>query len=137
MTYTVRFNTWGWKLKSKEIVVYKTLIILLVIVTMLFISACGSKPQTVARKFLTAMENGDADTMKKLSTPESHTLLGLIPMLVQQLGENPKFEILSTEVVDDDNATVKYKITGIEDAEEDDLKLVKRDGKWLVHFTAK
>ncbi len=31
----------------------------------------------------------------------------------------------------------REKITGIEDAEEDDLKLVKRDGKWLVHLTAK
>ncbi len=116
---------------------YKTLIVLLVITSMLFISACGSKPKTVARKFLTALENGDADTMKKLSTPESHTLLGLVPMLVQQFGENPKFEILSTEVVDDDNATVKYKITGNEDTEEGDLKLVKRDGKWLVHLNAK
>lgn len=104
---------------------------------MLLINACGTKPETVARKFLDAMENGDGDTMKKLSTPESHTIIGLLPMLMGQMGANPKFEVISTEVVDDTNATVKYRILAEDKSEEDDLKLVKRDGKWLVHITAK
>lgn len=115
----------------------KILIILLVIMTMLLISACGTKPETVARKFLTAMENGDTDTMNKLSTPESHTIIGLIPMLMQQMGDSPKFEIITTEIIDDTNAKVMYRIQTSESVEDDELQLVKRDGKWLVHVAAK
>jgi hypothetical protein len=50
--------------------------------------------------------------------------------------EKIQVEILKTDIIADTTAVCQYKLSGIEgqDAKEDKIDLVKRNGKWLVNW---
>jgi hypothetical protein len=122
-------------------------LVLLVVVAM---GACksGGKPETVAKEFLTALNKMDYDKAKTFGTEESGKMIDMMKSFSAMGGDEAKLaeskkklekvqvEILKTEIIADTTAVCQYKLTGIEgqDAKEDKIDLVKRDGKWLVNW---
>ncbi|MCK9557897.1 MAG: DUF4878 domain-containing protein [Candidatus Cloacimonetes bacterium] len=121
----------------------KISILLLVIVALLGLAACGNKAESTAKSFFNALENQDFDAAKKLTTEEGQQLLTLVEGFAQSAGEEQiadmkknKYEVVET-VIDGDSAVVKYRQwnTDKPDEKEDhDLQMKKVDGAWKVHF---
>lgn len=92
----------------------------------------GDSPESVAEKFLKEVHKMQFDEAKKYSTQETAKMLEMMSslMLMSPGKEIPekKFTILE-EDIKGDVATVKYQQEG---KEAEFIKLVKRDGKWLV-----
>jgi len=121
-------------------------LVLLVIVTL---GACkgGDKPENVAKEFLTALNKLDYDKAKTFGNEETGKMVDMIKMFsgntdeaklaeAKKKAENVKIEITSTEMVGDTAAVCQYKVSGIEgqDAKEDKIDLIKKEGKWLVNW---
>ncbi len=120
----------------------RSILLILVLAIAMLVLGCAEKPQGVAEKFLTAMEKNDVETMKSLSTEDSHKTIEFIGMVQAESKIFLSHKIISTEIVDD-IANVKYTVELSEDfkeeteedeSQEDVLTLVKKDGKWKVHI---
>jgi hypothetical protein len=97
----------------------------------------GSKPNEVAKAFLTAMNKADYEAAKKLGTDDTKKLLdmtatftAMMPDSVKKLSAAKKVEIVGEPILDGDKAVVNYKESDSPDQKS--LNLVKKDGKWLV-----
>ncbi len=122
-------------------------LVLLVVISM---GACksGGKPETIAKEFLTALNQMDYDKAKTFGTEETGKMVDMIKSFSTMGGDEAKLaeakkksekaevEILKTEMLGDTTAVCEYKVSGIEgqDPKEDKIDLVKRDGKWLVNW---
>jgi hypothetical protein len=121
-------------------------LVLLVIFT---IGACkgGDKPENVAKEFLTALNKLDYEKAKTFGNEETGKMVDMIKMFsgntdeaklaeAKKKSENVKIEITNTEMVGDSAAVCQYKVSGIEgqDAKEDKIDLIKKEGKWMVNW---
>ncbi|MCB5259917.1 MAG: DUF4878 domain-containing protein [Candidatus Cloacimonetes bacterium] len=121
----------------------KMIILLLVMVAIFALAACGNKAESTAKAFFKALENQDFDAAKKLSTDEGQQLLNFLQEFSKNASEdqlselkNTRYEILET-VIEGDSAVVKYKQWNTETPdkiENHDLQMQKVDGAWKVHF---
>jgi hypothetical protein len=112
----------------------KKALMLATAVAFIFLGACkqAEKPQDVAKKFLTSMAKFEWDKAKDLATDSAKTTLDMLAMFTagQKPQGEPKFEIKDTKI-EGDKAIVSY----LDDKNEPkELKLVQKDGKWLVDF---
>lgn len=119
----------------------KLILAILVIVTLLALSACGKKPENTARAFLDALEKHDFAAAKQLATEDSQALLSMAESFVNEMTAEQKtemdqkgYEITKTEV-DGDSAVVTFEEWDVENPSEkktNTLNLVKIDGDWKV-----
>lgn len=100
----------------------------------IFLGACkqAEKPEDVAKKFLTHIGNYEWDKAKELATDSAKSTLDMLAMFTtgQKPQGEPKFEIKETKI-EGDNAVVNYLN---DKGEPKEMKLVQKDGKWLVDF---
>lgn len=121
----------------------KLSILLVILVTLIGLSACQPKPETAANAFFKALENQDFEAAKELSTQEGQQLLSLIQSFAEnadeeQLAEmkNTKYKVIETKV-EGDSAVVVYEqwdTTNPDSKESHELQMRKIDGDWKVHF---
>lgn len=119
----------------------KTVYILLIVVTLLALAACGSKPNHTARAFFDAIENQDFATAKKHTTEHGQQLLEMIESFAENMSENQrsemnktKYKILET-VEDKDSAIVTFEQWGEDSPDNKNvhtLRMKKIDGNWKV-----
>lgn len=119
----------------------KIFIALLVLTALLVLAACGSKPETTAKAFLSALEKMDFEAAKKHATKDSQELLTMAQSFVSSMPaekkgdiEKKKFNITGTKI-DGDTAVVTFEEweEKTPDAKKtNELKMVKEDGKWKV-----
>lgn len=115
----------------------------LALVLSLSLSSCsGNGPEDTAKKFIEYTNQGEFSKAKELSTDKTAAMLGMAEGFAQGQGKmeemkeknkDVKVEIISSEV-NEDKATVKFKLTGGENTSgsENQLNLVKVDGEWKV-----
>ena len=102
-----------------------------------FFVACSGAPEEKAEKvltdFLIALEQGDYETARKLSTKEAKALLGMMEAGDEKMIEEVK-DVKCT--MDDENqASCTFCcFVGNGTPEETKVKVKKVDGKWLVDF---
>lgn len=120
----------------------KKIILLAITVTIVILAGCksgGGDPKMVLSSFFDAMLKKDFTTVKKLSTKDSESMLGMMQMAMQNMpdtSETMKFNKANLEmgdaVITGDMATVpvKEKSSG----ETTDFTLKKEDGSWKVAF---
>ena len=109
------------------------------IIIVLISGACksGNSPGKAAERFLNAFNERKYDEARKYASTETIKLVDLMENL-SQMSEasdsvnHPKIEIVD-ERVEGDTAFVTFREKGAE--ETDEIKLVKTEGKWLVHIT--
>jgi len=99
-----------------------------------FAAGCGSpSPSMVAERFYDALAKGDMETVGKYSTSETISSLGPLMSKVQPMvAAYGKAKVVS-QTIDGDEAVVVIKFANQEDEEE--VNLIKVDGKWKVHET--
>ena len=116
------------------------LIAITTLLSLSLFSCSGNGPEGVTKKFVKLTSQGEFTEAKELCTEKTASLLsmaeGFAGDKISEMKEKNKdvdVEIVSSEV-NDDKATVKYKVTGIEnnDNQEKSLDLVKVDGDWKV-----
>ncbi|KGO79530.1 hypothetical protein Q763_13345 [Flavobacterium beibuense F44-8] len=113
----------------------------LALVLSLSLSSCsGNGPEDTAKKFIEYTNQGKFSKAKELSTDKTAAMLGMAEGFAQgkmeemkEKNKDVKVEITSSEV-NEDKATVKFKLTGGENTSgsENQLNLVKVDGEWKV-----
>jgi hypothetical protein len=111
----------------------------LILLTGFLTGACKSSnsPGKAAEKFLNAFNERKYDEARKYATPETIKLVDLMENLskmseAEDSVHHPKIEVVD-ERIEGDTAFVTFRESGSEETEE--LKLIKTDGKWLVHLT--
>ncbi len=111
---------------------------LLALCTTVLLTACGggaSSPTQVAEQFLTHTNKMEFKEAKKYATKSTGEILDMIAGMAKMMGDNKEakgFKITG-ETIDGDKATVNYRS---DDKEADEqLQLIKEDGKWLVHMS--
>lgn len=118
-------------------------ILLLIIIAMIGLAACGNKPKATAKAFFKALETQDFEAAKKLATPEGKELLSIIQSFAENVSEEQKEEMKSTRYqvlsssVDGDIATVQYEqwnTDSPDNKESHSIQMKKIDGAWKVHF---
>jgi hypothetical protein len=88
-------------------------------------------PLSVARKFMTAIEDKKYDEAALYATDDTKAVIELIK---GGKGNETKREFVwGEEKIDKDIATVKYKVKGSD--RDEDVMLIKKDNKWLVTMT--
>lgn len=106
---------------------------LLFAVSMAFLVGCGSNnPKAVARKWTKAIFSSDLKSANEVSTIKSHKSNAFIISMISDL---PDEEIKSRSEAKLDIVKIegnKAIVTSSND-EDDEVKLVKQDGKWLVN----
>ena len=106
----------------------------------------GGSPKAVATTWLTAFYHMDYEAAKKVSTDETKTLLtqlaqfsGMVPDSTKQQYKKITVEVKDVKEMGDTTATATYTINDptSKDAsgKDQELKLVKQKGKWLVQFS--
>lgn len=120
----------------------KKILITLSVALFLFVSGCQqSERVSVAKNFLTALENKDFEEAKKFGTQETAQMLDFLSAINKKAQEelpeeekekenSTKFIIVREEKIDDNNVKVFFRKEGEE--KESALDLVKVDGKWKV-----
>lgn len=109
----------------------KALLSLLTIATIL---SCSDSPKDVAKNFSESLAKGKIEEAKKYSTESTGKMIdfassfGTLPV-----NPNFKFQAQKDSIVDN-TAWVYYTN---EKGKKEHLKLVKIDGKWLVHIESK
>jgi len=108
-------------------------------VILLALVACdaGKSPKKTAQKFLNAFNEKNYEEARKYSTAETIKLIDLMENLSKMASDldtvkHGKIEVIN-EIIEGETATVTFREAGEEGEEE--LKLKKVDGKWLVHIT--
>jgi len=109
-------------------------------ITVLVFTSCtrDKSPDETVIKFLNALNDNDFKTAREVSTPETHKMVDLMETLAgvstaETTKPGNKIEIIDTKI-EGDNAWVKYNAPEMNDGEEE-MFLMKVDGKWLVHIT--
>jgi PDZ domain-containing secreted protein len=105
------------------------------------IASCGSKndPKEVALNYLNALKSLDYEGAKKFSTPESGKILDMLSSFSSMMTDSMKEQAKKIKIEikeakeDGDKCTVKFVSSDKPEAEEV-LKMVKKDGKWLVNM---
>ena len=88
-------------------------------------------PLSVARKFMTAIEDKKYDEAALYATDDTKAIIELIK---GGIGSETKREFVwGEEKIDKDIAVVKYKVKGSK--RDEDVMLIKKDNKWLVSMT--
>ncbi len=112
-----------------------------VVFAALFMVSCNkNNPKDVADKWLTSFYHMDYEEAKKVSTDETKGLVNTFQELTRSLADSSKQEMKKIQVTikdvkeEGDKATVTYT-TSEEDAKEQKLAMIKKDGKWLVEFS--
>ena len=112
--------------------------ILVIVIVLLTLTACGNKPEKTATAFLSAVQAKDFEKAKEYTTDEGKELLTMAATMTasmdEQEDENITFNIIET-VVEGDSAVVKYEeIDGDnpDSKKEQELQMVKVDGDWKV-----
>ena len=109
----------------------------LVFVALFMVSCNKNNPKDVADKWLTSFYHMDYEEAKKVSTDETKGLVNTFQELTRSLADSSKQEMKKIQVTikdvkeDGDKATVTYT-TSEEDAKEQKLAMIKKDGKWGV-----
>ena len=112
----------------------------IVIAAMMLASCNKSSPKDVAKTWLTSFYHMDYDAAKKVSTEETKNFISQLQALSGMMPDSSKKEMKKVTVnikdvkEDGDKATVTYSVSN-EAGKDDQLKLVKKDGKWLVEFS--
>jgi hypothetical protein len=89
------------------------------------------KPTTAAKAWVRAMQKGDPTALGKISTPESTAkTVGFMSNMQALLASNPAQSY--SEQISGDGNTAVVTVT-FKNNDTDTIKLVKRDGKWLVN----
>jgi len=95
-----------------------------------FCVGCGSpKPSAVAERFFTALAKGDMETVGKYATTETMQMVATFGSKLQNAAKMAGKIKSSTETITDDTAEVTLYF---ENGEEENVDLVKVDGKWKV-----
>lgn len=110
----------------------------LMLVSVFFVSCFSAgNPEKTAEKFLTAINERKFDEAKSYGTPETVKLVDMLEQLTKVM-DNPdaeppvKYEIIRhTEA--GDSAIVYFRESGSDIEQE--LKMKKMDGEWMVHVT--
>ena len=104
-----------------------------------FIASCGmgGSPKNTAKNFLTAFNERKFEEARKYATPETNKLVDLMENL-SKMAQSPDSTIgkkieITGEKVEGDVAYVTFREEGAE--QDETVKLMKIDGKWLVHVT--
>ena len=112
-----------------------------IFVAALFMVSCNSNsPKDVANTWLNGFYHMDYEAAKKVSTDETKTFISQLQALSGMMPDSIKKEMKKVTVnvkdvkEDGDKATVTYT-TSTDGNKEQSLKMVKKDGKWLVQFT--
>lgn len=114
------------------------------IAAMMLVSCSSSSPKDVAKTWLTSFYHMEYEAAKKVSTDDTKNFITQLQTLSSMMPDSAKKEMqkmtvnIKDEKVEGDNATVTYNIVSgkTQDAPKDEtLKLVKKDGKWLVQFS--
>lgn len=107
-------------------------IVLLLFVSVVFVSCNSNSPKVAAEKFTESMAKGDMEGAKKYVTAGTASL---IDMATQMSGDalpkypDFKFEMIKDSIVGDSIAWVTYVSP---QGNQEELNLVKRDGEWKV-----
>lgn len=107
-------------------------LLLLLFVSVVFVSCDSNSPKATAQKFSESMAKGDMEEAKKYMTPGTVSLLEMVTkMSGDSIPTYPdfKFEMIKDSIVGDTAAWVTY-ISPMGNMEE--LNLVKQDGEWKV-----
>ena len=117
----------------------------LLMASMLLVSCSKNSPKDVANTWLTGFYHLDYEAAKKVSTEDTKAMLMQMSALGAMAPDSVKKEAKGIVVTigdvkeDGDKATVSYTIAQNGKAAPSQntppLKLVKKDGKWLVQFT--
>ena len=147
----MRLSPWGevsgdalrieYTTHTKEYLMKKLILAILVIVVLLAVSACGKKPETTARAFLDAVAKHDFAAAKQLATEDSQALLSMAESFVNEMGDQQKTEMQEMEYaitkteVDGDKAIVtfeQWEVSKPAEKKTNTINLVKVDGDWKV-----
>lgn len=119
----------------------KLVLIALVLLALFALTACGKKPNTVAKNFFQALQDKNFEAAKKLSTFNSQGYIEGIETMYKGFSpvekknfDKTKYTVEKVEV-DGDTATITYKrwkLGSPESNEEKTAPMVKEDGAWLV-----
>lgn len=115
-------------------------------VAAMIMAGCGAKnsPKDVAQTWLTGFYHMDYEAAKKVSTEDTKQMLTQLGTLTGMMPDSAKKEVAKaviniTDVKETgDSATVTYTITGMKEQSKESLpplKLVKKEGKWLVQWS--
>ncbi len=117
----------------------------LFLASMMLVSCSKNSPKDVANSWLTSFYHMDYEAAKKVSTEDTKALLTQLGALSSMMPDSLKKEAKNIAITisdvkeDGDKATVTYKKSDkgkdATPSEASTLKLVKKDGKWLVQFT--
>lgn len=117
----------------------------IIIAAMMLASCSKSSPKDVANTWLTSFYHMEYEAAKKVSTEETKTFISGLQSLSGMMSDSMKKDAkeIKIEIKDvkevDTLATVTYRLTKAGDAKDagndETLKLVKKDGKWLVQFS--
>jgi uncharacterized lipoprotein len=107
----------------------KIFIVGLVLIILLAGCSAVSSPKTAVEKFYKAIEKNDSKAMAEVATPETVQLMAMFGTKVAgQVESYGKIKSV-TETIDGDTAVATVTF---ENGEEENLDLVKIDGKWKV-----
>lgn len=121
----------------------KLSLLLLVVIAIMGLTACGNKAENTAKSFFKALETQDFDTAKKLATEDGQQLLTLIQSMSESAPEEQKAELTKKRynvletIVEGDSATVKYEEYSTDNPDDkttQELQMLKVEGSWKVHF---
>ncbi len=117
------------------------IVAMLLVATLLALTACGAKPEKTAQAFFKAMETHDIAAAKKLATQDSQALLSMAEGFLTEMSaeqkaklDKMKYNIIETKV-DGETAVVSYEeweASSPEAKKTKTLNMVKEDGAWKV-----
>lgn len=100
---------------------------------LLFVS-CSNGPKNTVQSFTENMAKGKVDEAKKYATESTGKLVDFAASVGgTPIEPNYKFEFIKDSIVDN-KAWVKFKN---QEGKEEEMQVVKIDGKWLVHIDSK
>lgn len=109
-------------------------ILFLSLASAFMLTSCSSKPEDSVKNFTENIAKGKVDEAKKYATESTGKLLDFVSgMGGVPVDPNYKFEFVKDSVVDN---TAWVTFTN-QKGEEETVKVVKIDGKWLVHMESK
>jgi urease beta subunit len=104
----------------------------LAIIALLASCSVASSPKATVKYFFKAIEKNDTKAMAKVATPETVQMIGMFGTKLQSmLTANGKIKTM-TEEIDGDTAVVNVTF---ENGEEQNIDLIKVNGKWKVSFS--
>lgn len=101
------------------------------------ISCAGDSPEKAVSSFLDAINDRNWENAKKVSTPDSESMIDMIKGFAEMVPDSAntaiKFEILKEKtVINGDSATV---VSRDENGNEMEYQVLKVDKTWKVNFT--